>query len=280
MIPRQVSEKLKRSQYPVILVTGPRQSGKTTLVKHIFPKYLYQNLEIPETRIFAREDPKAFLDQAEKMVLDEVQNVPNMLSYIQGIVDGNKDRHFVLTGSQNLLISEKISQSLAGRAAITQLHPFSLEELRAVKLLEQDLITQIYKGFYPRIYDEKLAVDRWYDNYIQTYLERDVRKIKNIGDLSRFQKFMGLIAGRTGQVLNLSSLANDVGASVPTIKSWISILEASYIVFKLPPFYNNFNKRLIKAPKIHFYDSGLVCALLNINSPKHLRNHPLIGSIF
>ena len=281
-IKRTIAKKVLSTskKYQVVSITGPRQSGKTTLAKLVFPEMVYTNLEIPETRTFATEDPNAFLAQGNKMIIDEIQHVPELLSYIQGLVDSDKKERFVITGSQNLLISGKVAQSLAGRVSIFNLLPLSVEELKNHSLLEKNLVSQLHKGMYPKIYGEKLDAAEWYDNYIQTYLERDVRQIKNVGDLALFQKFMGLLAGRTGQILNLTSLSNVSGVSVPTISSWLSILEASYIIYRLQPYHKNFSKRLTKSPKIHFADPGLVCALLNINSPKELTNHPLLGNIF
>jgi hypothetical protein len=281
MYNRELSNELtsKIKKYGIISLTGPRQSGKTTLVKNTFPKFKYVNLEIPETRFFAQDDPSAFLEQAKDMIIDEIQRVPDLISYIQGIYDENKERRFILTGSQNLLISEKISQSLSGRVAILKLLPLSIREMRSEEILES-LDEQVFKGFYPRIYDENLVAAEWYDFYVQTYLERDVRNIKNIGDLTKFMKFLKLLAGRAGQILNMSSLSSDVGVSVPTIKSWLSVLEASYVIFRLKPFYKNFSKRLIKSPKIYFYDTGLICSLLDINTVDQFKGHPLIGNIF
>ena len=267
-------------QYSVISITGPRQSGKTTLSKGLFSDFAYFNLENPLTREFAKNDPKAFLAQDKKMVIDEIQRVPELFSYLQVIVDNEKKRKFVITGSQNFLISEKISQTLAGRIAIFRLLPLSLKELQNNKIVPVDIYKLLVKGGYPRLYDEKLDFSEWYANYIETYLQRDVREIKEIKNLSDFQTFLGLCAGRTGQILNLSSLANDAGVSVPTIKEWLSVLEASYVIYRLQPFYENFNKRLIKSPKIYFYDTGLACALLGIKTEKELAKHPLMGNIF
>ncbi|MFW5719885.1 MAG: ATP-binding protein [Candidatus Dojkabacteria bacterium] len=282
MIQRHLRFRLQEigGSYPVISITGPRQSGKTTLVRNLFPDYVYTNLEIPDVRRFALEDPKAFLNQAPCMIIDEVQYQPELLSYIQGIVDEEKRRKFIITGSQNLLISEKISQSLAGRVAIFTLLPLSISELQSADLLKNDVIQQMFYGSYPRVYKEDLEPSRWFDDYVQTYLERDVRLLKNIENPGLFQRFLGFMAGRTGQILTMNSLANDVGVTVPTIDSWISILEATYIIFKVYPFHRNFNKRIIKSPKIHFYDTGLACSLLRIGSPKELMHHPLAGSIF
>jgi uncharacterized protein len=282
MIKRHLENSILKAaeQYQVISISGPRQSGKTTLSKYLFPEYKYVNLESPDVRLFAQEDPRAFLSQSDFMIIDEIQNVSELLSYIQVIVDDDKTRRFIITGSQNLLISEKVSQSLAGRVAIFTLLPLSLEELRDANIMKASLREQIYTGLYPKIYDDNLDPSTWYSNYIQTYLDRDVRQIKNVENLSLFHKFIGLLAGRTGQILNQSSLANDVGVTVPTINSWLSVLEASYIIFLLQPYYKNWNKRLTKSPKIHFYDVGLACNLLNIKSTEDLENHPLLGNIF
>lgn len=282
MITRTLANQLTAmaGKYPVISVTGPRQSGKTTLIKSLFADYLYANLEFPDVYDFAKSDPRTFFGQSKTMILDEVQRVPELLLYIQGYVDEDKSRKFVISGSQNLLISEKVSESLAGRVFIANLLPLSLKELESAKLTEPDLVSQLFKGFYPKIYDEELEPAIWYKNYIQTYLERDVRNIKSVEDLTAFHQFMGLLAGRTGQILNIASLASDAGITAPTIKAWISILEASYIIKLLPPYHTNWNKRIVKAPKLHFLDTGLVCALLKINKSSELTSHPLIGSIF
>jgi len=282
MFKRTISKKITEAvkKYPVISITGPRQSGKTILSKSAFKSFAYFNLENPATREFARNDPKAFLDQNNKMVIDEVQRVPKLFSYIQTIVDDDKKRRFVITGSENFLISKKISQTLSGRVAIFKLLPLSLKEMQKNKISSKNIYEALFQGCYPRIYDLDLKAEDWYPNYIQTYIERDVRNLKSIKDLSSFQTFLGLCAGRTGQILNLSSLANDTGISVPTVKEWLSVLEASYIIHRLQPYFRNFNKRLIKSPKIYFYDTGLACSLLKINKQEQLQKHPLIGNIF
>lgn len=267
-------------QYPVISITGPRQSGKTTLSRKLFPKYHYANLEDPLTREFAQNDPRAFLDQDSKMIIDEIQRVPKLFSFLQVIVDNDKNKKFIITGSQNFLISEKISQTLAGRVAIFKLLPLSLLEFKNNHSQPKNLIEFLLNGAYPKIYDQQLDASKWYSYYIETYLQRDVREIKAITHLSQFQKFLTLLAGRTGQILNLASLGNDTGVSSTTISSWLSILEASYIVFRLLPYQKNINKRLVKSPKIYFYDTGLACALLNIKNEDELKTHPLIGNIF
>ena len=268
------------NQYPVISITGPRQSGKTTLSQKIFPNYYYTNLENPLTREYAKNDPQAFLNQNKLMIIDEIQRIPDLFSFLQVIVDDDKTRKFVITGSQNFLISEKVSQTLAGRVAIFKLLPLSFRELKMNNSRPKDVINFLLRGSYPKVYDQQLDANKWYSYYVETYLQRDVREIEAILDLSQFQKFLVLLAGRTGQILNLASLGNDTGVSSTTIKSWLSILEASYITFRLLPYHQNINKRLVKSPKIYFYDTGLVCALLNIRTRDQLMTHPLIGNIF
>lgn len=282
MIKRSITPLIKAAvkHYPAISVTGPRQSGKTTLVKSIFPDYLYTNLEEPSVRLFASQDPKSFLDQSKKMVIDEVQRVPELFSYIQVLVDENPQRKFILTGSQNFLVSEKISQSLAGRIGIFRLFPLSLAELKAENKLANNVFWQQIRGFYPRLYDDPKFPLSWYEDYVETYLERDVRQTSLVKDLTQFRQFLGLCAGRTGQLLNASTFANEIGVSVPTINHWISILEAGYILFRLPAFHKNINKRLIKSPKLYFLDVGLTCSLLGISEIDQLKHHPLVGNIF
>jgi len=267
-------------KYAIILLTGPRQSGKTTLVQSLFPDFLYTNLESLDVRLMAQEDPRGFLAQGKQMVIDEVQKVPELLSYLQTLIDANKHLKFILTGSQNLLLLSKIKQSLAGRVALFRLFPFDLNELEQAGWRKKKLLEQMLWGFYPPIYSQKLKPYKWYLDYIATYLERDVRELVNIRNMRDFSRFLKLTAGRTGQILNLSSLAVEVGVSVNTIKQWLSILEASYIIFFLRPYYRNFNKRIIKSPKLYFYDTGIVTALLGIKNVAELTNHPLKGSIF
>ncbi|EKE21377.1 MAG: hypothetical protein ACD_7C00266G0013 [uncultured bacterium] len=283
-IHRILEKKVKKlaKEYPIIAVTGPRQSGKTTMVRKLFPEKSYVSLENIDIRNFASSDPRGFLETYSKgAILDEIQNVPELFSYLQEIVDTDKKMGaFILTGSQNFLLMEKINQSLAGRVAIIILLPLSVRELEKATLSKHSLESHILKGMYPRIYETKIEHSGWYQNYIKTYIERDVRMIKNIGDLAVFQKFMQLCANRVGQILNLSSIANDLGVSHNTIKEWISILEASYIIFLLQPYHNNFNKRLIKMPKIYFYDMGVLSTLLKINSKDDLESHPFKGGIF
>jgi uncharacterized protein len=273
------------TRYPVLTLTGPRQSGKTTLSRMAFPGRPYVSLESPAQRELAQQDPVAFLARyPDGAIIDEVQRVPQIFSYLQGLVDEDpRPGRFLLTGSQNLALLAPISavtQSLAGRTTLTELLPLSLEEVRRFPSPPADLDTLLWQGGYPRIYERDLPAQEWLADYTATYVERDVRQLVKVGDLLLFQTFLRLCAGRTGQILNLSSLANDCGISHPTARSWLSVLEASYIVFRLPPFFANLGKRLIKAPKLYFYDSGLAASLLNIESPGQLATHPLRGPLF
>ena len=283
MIKRELETKLIElaKKFPVIAVIGPRQSGKTTLVRKTFAGKEYVNLESPETRLFAQNDPKSFLENRKSgLIIDEAQRVPDIFSYIQLIVDeGSPAGSFILTGSQNFLMQENISQTLAGRVAILTLLPFSLEEIGGIDR-SNNFTHYLFKGFYPPIYDRKISPNDWYPNYTHTYLERDVRQIKNITDLNSFTLFVKLCAGRIGQLLNLSSLAADAGISVNTAKSWLSVLEASFIVFRLEPHHQNFNKRLVKMPKLYFYDTGLACSLLKLDNPDQLNTHFMLGPLF
>lgn len=269
-------------QYPIVAITGPRQSGKTTLVRHACPHKPYVLLEDLDTRQFAQEDPRGFLRQyPDGAVFDEVQRCPDLFSYLQGIVDEDpRPGLFILTGSQQFGLHSGISQSLAGRAALLSLLPFSLTALTRAGLVTDDLPELLWKGFYPPLYDRDFDPKLWHGNYVRTYIERDVRQMINVRDLSVFQKFLRLCAGRTGQLLNLSSLAGDCGITHNTARAWISVLEASYIVHLLPPHCRNFNKRLVKTPKLYFLDTGLAVWLLGISEPSQLRLHPLYGSLF
>ena len=285
MIPRSLEEKIRSlvNVFPVISLTGPRQSGKTTLVKALFPGYAYANLENIDEREAAEEDPVRFLRvHAESgLIIDEAQKVPALFSYLQGIVDESGQMgKFILTGSQNFLLLEKITQSLAGRVGICHLMPFGLPELEKAGLLSDSLDRCLFYGGYPVLYDRRVDPTDYFPSYVQTYIDRDVRSIKNIGDLSTFRRFVRLCAGRVGQLLNLSSLGNELGINYKTVRSWISILEASFVVFLLAPHHRNFNKRLVKQPKLYFYDSGLLCSLLDIRSEEQLASHYLRGSIF
>jgi predicted AAA+ superfamily ATPase len=305
MIVRHLAKALKAAakQYPVVTLTGPRQSGKTTLVRASFPKHSYISLEDPDHRAFALSDPRGFLDQfSGKVILDEAQRVPELFSYIQGIVDeADKAGHFVLTGSQDFLLLQKVSQSLAGRCAVLHLLPFSRSELanrpmtsldriiappsrrRAGSAQTKDvpsLFDTLFHGFYPRIHDKGLEPQKWLANYYRTYLERDVREVLNVGDLETFGRFVRLCAGRCGQLLSLSSLASDAGISHTTARRWLSILEASFLVYLLRPHHKNFNKRLVKSPKLYFLDTGLLCYLLRIRDADDLAMHASRGAIF
>jgi predicted AAA+ superfamily ATPase len=270
------------TRYPVLMLTGPRQSGKTTLSRMAFPELPYASLENPTQRELAQHDPIAFLGRySEGAVIDEVQRVPHIFSYLQGMVDEDpRPGRFLLTGSQNLALVGAVTQSLAGRTTLTELLPLSLEEIRRFPEPPADLETLLWQGGYPRIYERHLPAQEWLADYTATYVERDLRQLIRVGDLLLFQTFLRLCAGRTGQLLNLSSLANDCGVSQPTARSWLSVLEASYIVFRLPAFFANLGKRLIKAPKLYFYDTGLAASLLNVENPRQLATHPLRGALF
>ena len=284
MIQREISSKALAlaQKFPIIVVTGPRQSGKSTLVKHIFAQKPYISLEDPDIRLLTETDPRGFLSNyPDGAILDEIQRTPKLFSYLQGIVDAkNQEGMFILSGSQNFLLLENITQSLAGRAAILKLLPFSTKELLLTEFKNLSINQLIFNGFYPRLFDKKIDPADYYPNYIQTYLERDVKTLKNINDLNVFTRFLKLCAARIGTVLNYSSLANDCGISVNTVKSWISILEASYVLYLLPPYYQNLGKRVIKSPKMYFYDTGLACALLNIQSAQQVESHYLRGGLF
>jgi len=283
MIERDITKELIEcaAEYPVVTILGPRQSGKTTLVQMTFPGMQYFSLEYPDVRAAAEADPRGFLNQAEDgAILDEVQRLPALLSYIQGIVDkAGKPGMFILTGSHQPRLHEAISQSLAGRTAMLELWPFSLSELRRYKS-DWNAFELVVKGFFPRLHEEGLEQRRFYNGYLQTYVERDVRALINLRDLSQFQQFLTLLAGRVGQVVNFTSLSNDVGVSATTIKSWLSVLKASYVVFDLPPFFVNIRKRLIKSPKIYFTDVGLAAFLLGIHTKEQASRDPLRGNLY
>jgi uncharacterized protein len=280
MIERTLTAKIiaLAQKFQVITLTGPRQSGKTTLVRAAFPALPYISLEEPDIRQFALTDPRGFLSNYPAgAVLDEIQNTPDLFSYIQRLVDENRQIQFILTGSSNFLLMEKISQTLAGRTAVLHLLPFSLSELKLPAVQYESLI---FKGLYPRLYDRDIAPTDFYPSYIQTYVERDVRLIKNIGDINAFIQFTRLCAGRTGQLLNYASLASDAGISPNTAKAWLSILEGSYILYRLQPYHPNFNKRMVKSPKLYFYDTGVACSLLGIREESQVNIHYLKGALF
>lgn len=284
MIERIAKKKLIElaSYFKCVAVTGARQSGKTTLVRDCFSDKPYISLENLDNRRFAIDDPRGFLGSFPNgAILDEVQRTPDLFSYIQEIVDNSTTKGlFILTGSNNFLLQESISQSLAGRVGYLQLLPFSINELYRYDLLEKSDISLMLKGFYPPVYDQHIPVNEWCQNYIRTYIEKDVRQIKNITDLLVFERFMKLLAGRTGQEFNSSALALETGVDVKTIQSWLGILESSYIVYLLKPHYKNFNKTIIKRPKLYFYDTSIVCSLLGIKTENQLDLHPLKGAIF
>ena len=267
---------------PSITLTGPRQSGKTTLSRYVFPGHSYVSLEAPDVRAFASEDPRAFLARYPNgAIIDEVQRVPALLSYLQGIIDETPEPgRWVLTGSQNLGLAESVSQSLAGRTAVHHLLPLTRREVVRFDRHPGTLEEAVLSGGYPRIFDEGLDPSEWLRSYVATYIERDVRTISQVGDLTTFQRFVELCAGRTAQLINYSALASDCGVSQPTAKAWLSILEAGFILFRLPPFHSNLGKRLVKMPKLHFYDTGLACWLIGIRTPEQLRTHPLRGPLF
>jgi hypothetical protein len=283
MIDRTIEPVLQEltGKYPVVTITGPRQSGKTTLSRKVFPHMAYANLERPDTREFAVSDPKGFLSNYPNgAILDEIQRAPNLLSYIQVIVDEQGfPGHFLLTGSQQFEVLNTVSQSLAGRTALLKLLPFSIGEL-GPRHLPASLDGLLLTGFYPRIYDRQLDPTQALGDYFATYVERDMRQIAAIKDLALFQKFVRLCAGRIGQILNLQSLGNDAGVSHTTARAWVSLLEASYIVFILPPWYRNISKRLVKSPKLYFYDVGLASYLLGLENERHVSRDPLRGNLF
>lgn len=284
MIKRHIDLEFRQllKEYPIVTLLGPRQAGKTTLARQTLPDYAYVNLEQPETREFAQQDPKAFLAQfSGQVIFDEIQRVPELLSYLQVMVDAHRENgQYVLTGSHQLALREAIAQSLAGRTAVLHLLPFSIAELVDNQLGFTRAEDYIYHGFLPRIYDQQQRPTPAYSNYYQTYVERDVRQLINLKDVAQFQKFMKLVAGRVGQLMDYSSLAGDVGVSATTVKSWLSILEVSFIVYKLSPYFENFGKRLIKSPKYYFMDTGLLCFLLGIENPAQVARDPLVGQLF
>ena len=284
MIPRLLKHELieQLKEYPVVTILGPRQAGKTTLVRSCLPDYEYVNLENPEMRALAEEDPKALLNQSTRPVIfDEIQRVPRLISYIQSIVDERSGNgQFVLTGSHQLQLRDNISQSLAGRTGLLHLLPLSIQELHAANIQFDRFEDYLFHGSLPRVYDQNQRPHTAYANYYQTYVERDVRQLIQLKDASLFEKFMRLLAGRVGQIMNHQSLANDAGVDGKTIKHWLSILEASYIVFPLKPYFKNFGKRVIKSPKYYFTDTGLLCYLLGIEQVEQISRDPLVGSLF
>lgn len=281
MIKREAEIEIRSlaKQFKAVAIIGPRQSGKTTLVRHIFSDKPYANLENPDLRMFATDDPRGFLSNYPfGAVLDEIQRVPDLFSYLQQILDESSGNGmFILTGSNNFLLQESISQSLSGRVGYLNLLPLSLGEINDKQINSNQLM---FKGGYPVLYSQDVDPTVWYSNYIRTYVERDVRLIKNIADLSAFERFLRLCAGRIGQLLNMSSLAVETGVDVKTIGTWLSVLETGFILFRLQPWHENFNKRIVKMPKLYFYDTGLATALLGIENPTQLDLHPFRGAVF
>lgn len=299
MIRRALAPKLASiaKQFPVAVLTGPRQSGKTTLAKATFPEYSYVSLESLDNRDFAAKDPRGFLAKySAKVIIDEAQKAPDLLSYVQAAVDEDAaPGRYILTGSQQFHLLARVSQSLAGRAAYLRLLPFSLSELSGTRALDPsayhgpaqgehprglELDALLFQGLYPRIHDRKLDAADFLEAYISAYIERDVREVLRVGDLMTFQRFVQLCAGRSGQILNFSALASDCGISHPTAREWLSVLEASSIVHRIQPYHNNFSKRIMKSPKLFFIDTGLMCHLLRIRSAADLAGHPLYGAVF
>jgi len=281
MIDRQLEKEIRTlsQEFPILAILGPRQSGKTTVSRKVFPHHEYVSLEDVDVREFAQNDPRGFLLRySENVILDEIQRVPQLMSYLQSHVDARGTKgSVVITGSHNFFLMEQISQSLAGRVGISKLLPFSLSELRSLNL---DLQATLFQGGYPRIYDQSIRPESFYKNYITTYIEKDIRQIKHINHLDTFMKFMRILAGRTGQELNTNTLGDECGVSHNTIREWLSVLEASFLVYRLKPFHKNYNKRIVKNPKIYFTDTGLVCSLLGIRSKDELDYHFLKGSLF
>jgi len=284
MIIRDLSQELIRStgEYPVVTILGPRQSGKTTLATMTFPDKPYFSMEDPDIRMAAQADPRGFLNKVEAgCILDEIQRLPILLSYLQGIVDRNRKRgRVILTGSHQPRLHEAISQSLAGRTAMLELWPFSIDELRHYKSTSGNVFANMVRGCFPRLHQERIESRRFYNAYLQTYIERDVRSLIQLRNLSQFQKFLILLAGRAGQIVNLASLANDVGLSATTVREWISVLKASYIVFELPPYFESISKRVVKSPKVYFTDTGLAAFLLGIHTEEQMERDPLRGNLY
>ena len=302
MIARHLTPALRQAaeSWPVVTVTGPRQSGKTTLVRAVFPGHLYVSLEAPDVRERALSDPRGFLAQGDRMILDEIQRVPDLLSYIQVLVDDDdRPGRFIVTGSQNILLMESVSQTLAGRTALLRLYPFSLAEIRGLPpvdpfTMDRDAPTgrpagslpadglweTLAAGFYPPVHDRGIAANEWFGDYFRTYVERDLREVLRVADLRAFETFMRLAAARTASELNLNSLAGDASVTQTTTRRWLTALEIGYLAATLPPHHINYRKRLRKRPRLHFLDTGLICYLLGIRDGATLERHPLRGAIF
>jgi hypothetical protein len=284
MITRKIKTELTQCamEYPAVTILGPRQSGKTTLARMTFPKHLYLSLEDPDVRKQAVDDPRGLLESIDRgAILDEVQRTPQLLSYLQGIIDSDRrPGRFVLTDSHQPQVHQAISQSLAGRTAVLELLPFTVAEVRRYKQHPQDPFEWIHQGFYPGLHEHKLKSARFFRSYMATYIERDLRTLIQLKDLSQFETFLHLLAGRVGQLVNYASLAADTGVSATTIKNWISILKASYILFELPPWFANIRKRLVKSPKLYFADVGLAAWLLGLETPAQIQRDPLRGHLY
>ncbi len=283
MIVREITAELKASasEFPAVTIFGLRQSGKTTLVRQSFPDFRYISLEDPDTNLRAHDDPRGLISElGDNGIIDEVQRIPDIVSYLQGYIDSKRGNgRYILTGSNQPILKNVVSQSLAGRTAILNLMPFSLEEINKYRTgLNADEL--MVKGSFPRVYEEGLASDRFYNSYVQTYLERDVRLMLNVKDTLQFQRFITLLASRVGQLVNFESLANDLGVSSNTLRNWFSVLEASFVVYELYPWYANIRKRLIKSSKVYFTDVGLAAFLVGIHSTDQLKAHPLRGSLY
>jgi len=284
MIPRLLQKELltQMDEFPIVTVLGPRQAGKTTLAKAALPHFEYVTLEDPEVSAIAREDPRAFLRRhGRQVIFDEIQRAPQLLSYLQGIVDEDGGNGmFVLTGSHQLELREAVSQSLAGRTGMLYLLPLAIPELAAADLQLDSFEEYLLHGFLPRVHAQKQRPRVAYASYYQTYVERDVRQLIKLKDATLFEKFVKLLAGRVGQLINYDSLGNDVGIDAKTVRHWLSILEASFVIFKLPPYFENFGKRIIKSPKYYFTDTGLLCYLLGIEEASQVTRDPLVGNLF
>jgi uncharacterized protein len=284
MINRSILPAIKEMMkyFPIIAITGPRQSGKTTMLKMLFSDFKYISFEDPDNRLFFEKDPRGFFEiYNQKTIFDEAQRVPDLFSYLQGIVDNSgKMGQYILSGSQNFNLLNNITQSLAGRVALLKLMPFDFQELSSAQLLGSNPYEVILKGCYPALYSRSMLVGSFYSNYIETYIERDLSTLLQVKDLRLFRTFVKMCAARIGKQLNITTLSTDIGISLPTVKTWLSILESSYILYQLPPFFNNFNKRLVKSTKLYFYDTGLACFLLGIKNVKTLQEGEYSGHLF
>lgn len=283
-IPRAIAPHLEElsSYFPVLSLTGPRQAGKTTLLKHLFSDYRYVSMEDPDQQLRALDDPRGFLKQYDyQVIFDEAQRVPELFSYLQGMVDEDRQMgRYILSGSQNFLLRKNITQSLAGRVGIAHLFPLDIRELKTAELLVESYESAIFLGAYPAHYDTGIPPRLFYPSYVSSYVERDVSGLISAANLNTFQRFLQICATYAGQLLNYSSMATAVGVSVPTLQNWFSIMEQSYLVFRLPPYFKNFGKRIIKSPKLYFYDTGLLCYLLNMRSPQDVANYYQLGALF